>query len=228
MFFDPYYLILVMPAVLIALAAQVQVKSAFHRYSQVHSFRGITAAMVARRILDRNGLQNVRIEQVAGELSDHFDPRSEVVRLSASTYSSTSVAAIGVAAHECGHAIQYAQGYFPLTIRNAIIPITNIGSQLAFPLAILGLVFGLGMLVDIGIILFMVVVFFQLVTLPVEFNASKRALRILEEDSILESGEELAGAKKMLSAAAMTYVAALIVALANLARLILLSNRRQR
>ena len=224
---DRYYLFLVIPALLISMWAQVQVKSTFARYNRVPNRRGYTGAMLARQILDENGLQHIRIERVAGQLSDHYSPKEDVIRLSDSTYNSTSVGALGVAAHEVGHAIQYDVGYFPIKIRNALIPITQIGSSVAIPLAILGLILSFPLLTEIGILLFCAVVLFQLFTLPVEFNASRRALRTLDEDGILDQ-DELKGAKKVLSAAAMTYVAALIVAIANLARLLALRDRNQR
>ena len=224
---DQYYLFLVIPAMLVAVWAQIRVNTVYNRYNQLHNARGLTAAMVARGILDQNGLQDVAIERVAGHLTDHFDPRQGVIRLSDSTYNSTSVGAIGVAAHECGHAVQYAQNYFPIKIRAFLIPVTNIGSNLGIPLAILGIAFGWPILMDVGILLFLAVVIFQLVTLPVEFNASSRALATLESECILD-GEELRGAKRVLSAAALTYVAALIVAVANLLRLLLLRNRNDR
>lgn len=227
-YFDQYYLYLVLPATIIAIVAQLNVKSAFNRYSKVYNHRGYTGYEIARRILDQNGLYDVKIEKIAGSLTDHFDPTSKVVRLSDTVYNSTSVAAIGVASHEVGHAIQHNVGYFPIKIRMAIVPMTNIGSSLAIPLAIMGLVFGSSLLVNIGIWLFLVVVFFQLVTLPVEFNASSRALKTIREDNILESKDEYNGAKRMLQAAALTYVAALIVAVANLLRLIALANRNSR
>lgn len=227
-YFDQYYLYLVIPATIIALIAQLNVKSAFNKYSKIYNYRGYTGYEIARRILDQNGLFDVRIEKVSGSLTDHFDPTAKVVRLSDTVYNSTSVAAIGVASHEVGHAIQHNVGYFPIKIRMAIVPITNIGSSLAIPLAIMGLVFGSNLLVNVGIWLFLVVVFFQLVTLPVEFNASSRALKTIREDNILETKEEYNGAKRMLQAAALTYVAALIVAIANLLRLIALANRNSR
>lgn len=223
-----YYLILVVPALLISIWAQIRVKSAFSRYSQVHNSRGLTGYLVARQILDSNGLQHVRIECVPGSLTDHFDPTKEVVRLSQAVYNSPSVAAIGVAAHECGHAIQYQRGYVPLKIRKAMVPITNIGSALSWPIALIGLLVGLPWLVNAGILLFVVVVVFQLITLPVEFNASYRALDILKDRQMLAEGEELKGAKKMLTAAALTYVAALLVSIANLLRLLALANSRRR
>lgn len=224
---DRYYLFLVIPALLISMWAQVQVKSTFARYNRVPNRRGYTGAMLARQILDENGLQHIRIERVAGQLSDHYSPKEDVIRLSDSTYNSTSVGALGVAAHEVGHAIQYDVGYFPIKIRNALIPITQVGSSVAIPLAILGLILSFPLLTEIGILLFCAVVLFQLFTLPVEFNASRRAVRTLDEDGILDQ-DELKGAKKVLSAAAMTYVAALIVAIANLARLLALRDRNQR
>ncbi len=225
-YFDTYYLFLVIPAVLIALWAQINVSSTFRKYNNVRNVKGVTADEVARRILDDNGLYNVQIKRVSGNLSDHYDPRSNVVRLSDSTYGNSSVGAIGVAAHEVGHAIQHATGYLPIKIRQAIIPVTQIGSSIAIPLAILGIIMSWNVLVTIGILLFSAVVLFQLVTLPVEFNASSRAMKTLETQSILEGGE-LVGAKRVLRAAALTYVAALIVAIANLVRLIALSNRRR-
>ena len=223
-FMDHYYVILVIPALLVAVWAQVKVNSTFNRYNQYLTAKGYTAAEVARRILDDNGLGNVRIERVPGNLTDHFDPRTNIVRLSSSVYGSTSVGAIGVAAHECGHAVQYAQGYVPMKIRAVLIPVTNIGSNLGIPLAIFGIFFGLDWLINLGIILFLAVVLFQLVTLPVEFNASSRAIRTLQNGMIL-NGDELQGAKKVLTAAGLTYVAALVVAVANLLRLLLLRNR---
>ena len=226
-YYDSYYLILVVPALLISLWAQFKVSSTFNRYNNVFSRRGYTAAQIARTILDANGLQNVRIERVAGKLTDHYDPRANVIRLSDSVYDSTSVAAIGVAAHESGHAVQYAVGYSPIKLRNAVIPLTNIGSTLSMPLLLLGLIFSFRPLVIGGILLFALVALFQLITLPVEFNASNRALQILQTGNYL-SDEELVGARKTLSAAAMTYVAALLVSLMQLLRLILLYGRRNK
>ena len=191
--FDYYYLILVVPALLFAAWAQAQVSGAYNRYSRVRVSRGMTGAMAARRILDDNGLTGVRVERVAGKLSDHYDPGERVVRLSAGVYDSDSVASLGVAAHECGHAVQHATHYAPLTFRNAIIPITNFGSKLSIPLIIVGL-FLSGTLVDIGLLLFSLVAVFQLVTLPVEFNASSRALATLENGNFLDR-RELEGAR---------------------------------
>lgn len=224
---DRYYIILVLPAMLIALWAQMRVKGTFAQFSTRSVHSGLTGAQVARRILDANGLTYVRVEQVAGSLSDHYDPRSQVVRLSQDVYGRSTVAAVGVAAHETGHAIQHAVGYAPLQLRTAIIPVTNIGSSLSIPLILLGFFLGYYPLVSLGIILFSLVTVFQLITLPVEFNASRRALVTLEQYHMV-SNEEHNGVKKVLSAAALTYVAALIVSVANLLRLILLFGGRRR
>lgn len=227
-YFDPTY-ILMIPALIFALWAQYKVKSTFDKYQKVQNFRGYTAAEVARQILDDNGLFNVSIERVKGHLSDHFDPRTNVVRLSDSVYSSHSVASIGVAAHEVGHAIQHATGYKPIKIRSALVPVTNIGSTLGIWLVFIGLFFSTKIAI-IGVILFASVALFQLVTLPVEFNASSRALKTLESHNILYD-EELVGARKVLRAAAMTYVAALVSSLVTLLRLILqivIANNRRR
>lgn len=225
MYYDPTY-ILVILALIFAFIAQILVKSTFKKYSEVYSVRGLTAADAARIILDENGLYNVQIERVSGELTDHYDPTVNVIRLSDSVYGSTSVAAIGVAAHESGHAIQHAVGYAPINIRNAILPFAQIGSQLAMPLVLIGLVISrFSFLINIGIIVYLAVVLFQLITLPVEFNASGRALKVL--DGILDPDEN-AKARKVLIAAALTYVAALFSALTTLIRLILVSNSRRR
>ena len=224
---DRYYIILVLPAMLIALWAQMRVKGTFAQFSTRSVHSGLTGAQVARRILDANGLTYVRVEQVAGSLSDHYDPRSQVVRLSQDVYGRSTVAAVGVAAHETGHAIQHAVGYAPLQLRTAIIPVTNIGSSLSITLILLGFFLGYYPLVSLGIILFSLVTVFQLITLPVEFNASRRALVTLEQYHMV-SNEEHNGVKKVLSAAALTYVAALIVSVANLLRLILLFGGRRR
>ena len=221
------YLIFILPALLLSLYAQAKVKGTYAKYGKMYHKKGLTGAMAARMILDQNGLQHVKIEHIAGNLTDHFDPRTNVVRLSDSVYGSGSVAAVGVAAHECGHAVQYAQSYTPMKIRGAIIPITNIGSTLSIPLFFLGLLFSIPSLVLVGIGLFALVAVFQLVTLPVEFNASSRALKTLEASNYL-SLEELGGAKRVLSAAAMTYVAALIMSIAQLLRLIFIARRNDR
>ena len=223
--FDIYYLILVIPALIVAIVAQAKVKSAYNKYSKVYASRGYTAADLTRRILDDNGLSEIRIEQVAGTLTDHYDPTAGVIRLSDSVINSSSVAAIGVAAHEAGHAIQRKTGYAPIQVRNSILPVVQIASRVAIPLAIIGYLFS-HFLMTVGIVLFSVTVFFQLVTLPVEFDASRRALKTLSENAYLE-GEELTGAKKVLTAAAMTYLASALVAIMNLLRLVLLSRRRR-
>ena len=231
MYIDITYVILVLPAVIFAMVCSARVNSTFKRYSTQYSTRGITGAEAARRVLDGNGLYDVRIEHISGNLTDHFDPREKVIRLSDNVYNNTSTAAIGVACHEAGHAIQHAVGYVPIKIRSAIIPVTNIGSKLAMPLILIGLLFSSGelggTLVNIGIACFGLSTVFQLVTLPTEFNASHRALQIIESSGILYP-EEMKGAKKTLSAAAMTYVAALAVSLMQLLRLVILFGGRGR
>lgn len=224
-YYDSTY-ILVIIALLLSMFASFGVKATFSKYDKVANSRGLTGADVARRILDLNGLQNVRIERVSGSLTDHFDPRSNVVRLSDATYASNSVGAIGVAAHECGHAIQYAKSYAPIKIRNSIVPVVNIGNKLSMPLFILGLILGSYNLALFGAALFGLVLVFQVVTLPVEFNASRRAIKILDSNGIL-SETETKGAKKVLSAAAMTYVAAVAATALQLLRLLLIANRRR-
>ena len=220
---DMTYIILVMPALIFAMYAQAKVSSTFNRYRAIGNRRGLTGAEAARKILDMNGLANVIIERVSGNLTDHFDPKSNVVRLSDSTYSSTSVAAIGVAAHEVGHAVQYAEGYMPIKLRNAIVPVVQVASYAAWPLAILGVILSFERLAVFGVLLFLAVVVFQIITLPVEFNASSRALKTLEGTMLLD-GDELKASKKVLSAAAMTYVAATVVAIANLLRLLAITG----
>jgi len=230
MFFgiDVTYLVLVLPAVLLAMWAQANVKSTFAKYSKVASKRGMTGFDAARRILDVSGLSYVRVASVQGDLTDHFNPSDNTVYLSDTVHSVRSVAAIGVAAHEAGHAVQHAVGYSPMKLRAAIIPITNIGSNLAMPLILLGIVLSIPEIALIGVAAFGLSTLFQLITLPVEFNASRRALEALE--GTLDN-EERAQAKKVLTAAALTYVAALAVSLANLIRLLLLvrgrDNRRR-
>lgn len=225
--FDMYYVVLVLPAMLFAMWAQFNVQSTFKKYARVPSERGMTGKDAARMILDRNGLYDVRIEQVSGELTDHYDPRANVIRLSSSTYASQSAAAVGVAAHEAGHAVQHAEHYTPIKIRQAIIPISQLGSTLALPLVVLGLALGFYRLSYAGLILFSAVTVFQLVTLPVEFNASSRALATLDSIGAL-SDEGLSSARHVLRAAALTYVAALFVSLANLLRLLLIVSGRDR
>ncbi len=225
--FDMYYLVLVIPCVILAFWAQAKVKSTFNRYEQVLNVRGISGAQAAEAVLRQNGVTGVRIEWVAGKLNDHFDPRTNTIRLSSAVYSSTSVASVGVAAHEAGHAVQYAVGYFPIRLRAAIIPVTQFGSAAAFPLILLGLFMNSGIMIDIGILAFGLSTVFQLVTLPVEINASRRALAAIEEGGLLMP-DEYPMAKKTLTAAAMTYVAALAVSLAQLLRLVLLFGGRGR
>lgn len=225
--FDMYYLVLVIPCVILAFWAQARVKSTFGRYEQVLNVRGISGAQAAEAVLRQNGVTGVRVEWVAGKLNDHFDPRTNTIRLSSAVYSSTSVASVGVAAHEAGHAVQYAVGYFPIRLRAAIIPVTQFGSMAAFPLILLGLFMNSGIMIDIGILAFGLSTVFQLVTLPVELNASRRALAAIEEGGLLMP-DEYPMAKKTLTAAAMTYVAALAVSLAQLLRLVLLFGGRGR
>ena len=230
--FDWTYIVLVLPCLILSLWASSSVNSTFKRYSTQYSARGITGADAAQRVLTHNGVRGVRIERVSGNLTDHFDPKTNVIRLSDSVYGSTSTAAIGVACHEAGHAVQYAKHYAPIKLRAAIIPITNFGSKLAMPLILLGILFSfMGnlsyTLVYLGIACFGLSLVFQLITLPVEFNASHRAVRAISESEILTQ-QELIGAKKTLKAAAMTYGAATAVALAQLLRLIVLFGGRRR
>ena len=224
MYFDSTYLILI-PAILFSLWAQSQVKNTYARYSK--EFAGLTGAEAARMVLEMNGVTGVTIQPIAGELTDHFDPRTNTISLSQGVYDVTSVAAVGVAAHEAGHAVQYAVGYSPIKIRTAIIPVTQIGSYLSWPLLLIGLVLGSETLAMAGVLLFCAVVAFQLVTLPVEFNASNRALDALGASGYLKE-EQLNGAGKVLRAAAMTYVAALAQAVAQLLRLLMIANRSRR
>lgn len=216
-------LIVLLPALIISFWAQIKVKTTFQKYSKIKSIRGCTGEQVARMLLDANGLFNVPIEVIGGNLTDHYDPTRRVMRLSKDVYYGTSVASIGVAAHETGHAIQHGERYSPLIFRNSIVPIVNISSNLSWILLVLGLFMGIRSLVETGIILFASVVFFQLITLPVEFNASNRALAILESKGVLYD-DELRGAKKVLTAAALTYVAAALMAISQLIRLILISR----
>ncbi len=226
-YFDSYYFIFVVPAILISLYAQMKVQSTYKKFGQVMSSRGIRATEVVQKVLQHNGVTGVAIEQVQGSLTDHYDPRTNVIRLSDTVRGDVSVASIGVAAHEAGHAVQYAKGYVPIKIRNSILPAANIGSRLSMPLILLGLLFGMEPLITFGILLFSFVLLFQLVTLPVEFNASRRAIQALDEGNIL-NGEELSGAKKVLSAAALTYVAAALTSAMQLVRLVLLTRRNGR
>ncbi|MCI5841891.1 MAG: zinc metallopeptidase [Clostridium sp.] len=225
-YFDYYYLILVVPALLLAIWAQVQVKTTYRKYSRVPNSRGMTGAYAAQAVLNFYGITDVRIERVSGNLTDHYDPRSKVIRLSDGVYNSSTVAAIGIACHEAGHAAQHAENYAPIKIRNAIIPVCNIGSTIGIPLALIGWIFSFSILIYVGLGLYAAVFIFQVATLPVEFNASRRAIKVIDETQLLRD-DEIGGAKKVLAAAAMTYVASMIVSLANLLRLLLrFSNRR--
>ena len=223
---DYYYIILVVPALILSVIAQIGVKGTYKRFSGILNSRGLTGAAAAQKVLAFYGIYNVRIEQVSGKLTDHYDPRANVIRLSSGVYSGSSIAAVGVACHEAGHAAQHAQNYVPIKIRNAILPVANIGSSAGIYLAIIGYFLGFSILVNIGIVLFAFVVLFQLVTLPIEFNASSRAIKVIDETGLLDAEEQI-GAKKMLAAAAMTYVASLLVSIMSLLRLILRFNSRR-
>lgn len=220
------YIIFVLPFVILSLIASSRVNSSFKKYSSVLSSRGLTGAQAAFDVLRYYGITDVKIERVSGNLTDHFDPKANVIRLSEKVYDSTSVAAIGVACHEAGHAAQYAENYSPIKIRNFIFPVASLGSKLGFPLAILGFFLGFQPIAIAGVAFFCFAVFFQLATLPVEFNASRRALSVIDETDILDTDERI-GAKKVLTVAAMTYVAALAVSIGNLLRLIFIVNRRR-
>ena len=226
-FYYDWTFILLIPAIIFVTWAQINVSSTYKKYSKIKTSRAITGHDAARAILDANGLSYVRIEPIKGELTDHFDPRDNVIRLSEVVYSNASAAAVGVAAHEAGHAVQHAEGYLPMKIRAAIIPATNFGSQAAIPLVLLGVILSVPALAFLGVILFSLSTVFQLVTLPVEFNASSRALAALEGSGRLED-EELGAAKKVLRAAALTYVGALAMSLLNLLRVILIAGRSRR
>ena len=226
-YFDPTYILIIIAAI-ISLIAQWRVNSAFSKYSRVVSMSGMTGAQAARMILQSNGINDVSVQRISGKLTDHYNPSTKVLNLSESVYGSTSVAAIGVAAHECGHAIQHARGYFPLSLRTALVPVANIGSQLSWVFIIVGAILSFNQtLITIGIIMFSAAVLFQLVTLPVEFNASARALEQLESNGILYR-DEVSQTRKVLSAAALTYVAAAATAILQLLRLIILFGGRGR
>lgn len=225
-FYDPTWWLIIV-GMLLCLAASGNVSATYRKYNKIENARGMTASEVAERILKGAGISDVRIERIEGELTDHYDPKNKVVRLSEGVYYSTSVAAIGVAAHECGHVLQHYNGYLPIRVRNAIVPVVNFGSNLSWPLILLGVLFGLTRLVDVGIILFTLVLLFQIVTLPVEFNASKRAIGVIRDTGIL-CGDEITGAKKVLNAAALTYVAGVIATALQVLRLFLLFGRRRR
>ena len=229
MFYDPTYF-LVLIGVVLSLVASARVKSTFNRYSQMRNSRGMTGAQAAEQVLHGAGIYDVRIEHVRGNLTDHYDPRNKVLRLSDSVYGQTSVAAVGVAAHECGHAIQHAKGYAPLRFRNVLVPVANFGAKIAWPLILIGLLINSEsswLLMQAGIFAFSLAVLFQVVTLPVEFNASSRAIRVLADRGIM-FGEEIVAAKKVLSAAALTYVAGAASSILQLLRLIILTGGRRR
>lgn len=228
MFYDPTY-ILVMIGVVICLLASAKMNSTFSKYSRVRSHSGMTGKEAAEALLHREGIYDVRVEYVAGNLTDHYDPRSKVLRLSDATYQQTSVAAIGVAAHECGHAIQHARGYAPLSIRSALVPVANFGSSIAWPLIIIGLIMNSQtsqLFLNFGVIAFSMAVLFQIVTLPVELNASRRALKILGNTGMLYP-DEVRETRKVLTAAALTYIAGAASAILQLLRLIMISNSRR-
>ena len=222
---DPLYIFLVLPAVLISLWAQIKVKSTFAKYAKQPS--QLNGADAARRVMEANGVYGVRIERIGGSLNDHYDPKDNVIRLSDSVYDSYSIAAVGVAAHEAGHAVQYDQNYNPIKWRTAVLPVAKLGSNLALPLILIGFLFHFTFLFQAGILFFCAAVFFQLITLPVEFNASRRAIETIRGHQILMNENDIQGARRVLSAAAMTYVAALLVSLMQLLRFIALSNRRR-
>ena len=227
-YFDPTY-VLVLIGVIICMVASAKMNSTFSKYSRVRSRSGLTGREAAEMVLQSMGIYDVRVERVSGNLTDHYDPRSKVLRLSDSTYNSPSVAAIGVAAHECGHAMQHARGYAPLSLRSALVPIANFGSTIAWPLILLGFLFTgetSAMFLKIGVLAFSLAVLFQLVTLPVEFNASRRAMQVLGSNGMLYQ-DELSATKKVLTAAALTYVASAASAILQLLRIILLTGRRR-
>lgn len=229
MFYDSTYF-LVLIGVVLSLLASARVKSTFNKYSKVRNARGMTGAQAAEQVLHGAGIYDVRIERVAGNLTDHYDPKNKVLRLSDTVYGQTSVAAVGVAAHECGHAIQHAKGYAPLGFRNALVPVANFGAKIAWPLVLVGFLINSEsswLIIQIGIIAFSMAVLFQIVTLPVEFNASGRAIRILS-DSGMMYGDEIVAAKRVLKAAALTYVAGAAAAVLQLLRLIILTGGRRR
>ena len=227
LFMDFRFLYILLPAILLGLYAQFKVKSTYSKYSKVNNSRGWTAAQVARKILDDNGLYDVQIAHISGSLTDNFNPKTMTVSLSDTVYSSSSVAAIGVAAHECGHAVQHAVQYLPIKIRSALVPVTNFGSSIGFIVLAAGLIFSNYSIAMFGVLLYSLMAVFQLVTLPVEYNASSRALKTLEQSLILDD-EEVGMAKKVLSAAALTYVAALVSTLATILRLLLIVNSSTR
>jgi uncharacterized protein len=223
LYFGDWTFIFLIPSMVLVFWAQARVRSAFHQWSNVPTRSGVTAAQVARDILDKNGISDVTVERVSGHLSDHYDPKAKVVRLSDATYNSNSIAAIGVAAHEVGHAIQHEHAYLPLSMRNVVFPVARIGDMAGPFLVVLGLIFQTGWMMDLGILIFAAAVAFYLVTLPVEFNASSRAVEILETGGYM-TREEVGGARKVLNAAALTYVAAAATAVSQLLRLVFLRS----
>jgi Zn-dependent membrane protease YugP len=223
-FWDPT-MILLIPALILGIWAQAKMRSAFSKYSKIRAASGMTGAQAARYLLDRAGLSNIAVEPIAGQLTDHYDPRGKVLRLSEGVYSSPSLAALGVAAHEAGHALQDKDGYWPMSVRSSLVPVANLGSGMLWPLLLGGFLFHIPVLVSIGILLYSFAVLFQVVTLPVEFNASSRALAVLEGSGALHP-DEIGGARKVLSAAAMTYVAATLAAILTLIRLLILRDRQ--
>lgn len=223
--FDSLYLYLVVPAIIIAIWSQIKVKTTFSKYSAYRT--DINGADAARRVLELNGVHGVKIERVSGKLTDHYDPRTNTIRLSESVCNSFSISAVGVAAHEAGHAVQYAKGYFPIKLRSVILPVCNLGSQLSLPLLIIGLIFNFYFLVKLGVIFFCGAFIFQLITLPVEFNASRRAVNALRDGGVLLTDNDIIYTRRVLSAAAMTYVAAALVSLAQLIRLIAITGRKR-
>lgn len=223
--FDSLYLYLVVPTIIIAIWSQIKVKTTFSKYSAYRT--DINGADAARRVLELNGVYGVKIERVSGKLTDHYDPRTNTIRLSESVCNSFSISAVGVAAHEAGHAVQYAKGYFPIKLRSVILPVCNLGSQLSLPLLIIGLIFNFYFLVKLGVIFFCGAFIFQLITLPVEFNASRRAVNALKDGGVLLTDNDIKYTRRVLSAAAMTYVAAALVSLAQLIRLIAITGRKR-
>lgn len=227
-YYDFSYFYLVLPALIISLIAQFAVKNAYKKMSAVYSKSGYSGAQAALAVLRYYGVNDVRIEQCSGKLSDHYDPKRKVIRLSEGVFSSTSIAAIGIACHEAGHAAQHAEGYFPIKVRNAILPVCQIGSYAGIPLALLGYFISFEPLIFAGLLLYSFIMLFQLATLPVELNASRRAVSVIEETGLLKNENELIGAKKVLKCAALTYVAALVSSLMNLLRFVMIFTRRRR
>ena len=226
LFYDYWYFVLVVPMLVLSIIAQVKVKSTYNKFSKVSNTKGITGAYAAQAVLTHYGINDVRIEQVSGKLTDHYAPKVKVIRLSEGVYGSSTIAAVGIACHEAGHAAQHAQDYAPIKIRNSLVPVCNIGSSLGIPLALIGYFLGFEPLISIGLLLYAAIALFQVVTLPVELNASRRAMKVIDETGLLQD-EEQSGAKKVLTAAAMTYIASMLVAIANLLRLILRFNNRR-